>query len=41
MDFTNRLIRIRTVKPVAAGEELFINYNGEWDNVAPVWFDTK
>lgn len=41
MDFISRLIRIRTVRPVSAGEELFINYNGEWDNVAPVWFDTK
>lgn len=41
MDFENRLISIRTVKAVAKGEELFINYNGEWDNKEAVWFASK
>jgi len=26
---------------VHAGEELFINYNGDWNNDKPVWFDLK
>ena len=41
MDFENRVIYIRTVRAVAAGEELLINYNGDWDNPEPVWFETK
>lgn len=39
MDFDNRQIRITTVRSIAAGEELFINYNGEWNDLKPVWFD--
>ena len=38
MDFDAHTISIRTVKPVNAGEELFINYNGEWNDTKPVWF---
>ena len=41
MDFENQQILIRSVKPVKAGEELYINYNGEWNNSTPVWFDAK
>lgn len=41
MDYENRLISIRTVRPVAAGEELFINYNGDWNDARPVWFETR
>lgn len=41
MDYKKALITIRTVKPVKAGEQLFINYNGEPKNETPVWFDTK
>lgn len=41
MDFDNQQILIRSVKPVKAGEELFINYNGEWNNSTPLWFDAK
>jgi len=39
MDYDNAVISIKTVRPVKAGEELFINYNGDWDNPKPVWFD--
>ncbi len=38
MDFTNELIKIKTVRSVNAGEELFINYNGDWNDDKPVWF---
>ena len=41
MDFDDELIRVRTVRAIAAGEELFINYNGDWNNARPVWFHTK
>ena len=41
MDFAAKMIRIKTVRKVEAGEELFINYNGDWNNAKPVWFVTK
>ena len=41
MDFENHLISIVTVRDVKAGEELFINYNGDWNDTKPVWFETK
>jgi uncharacterized protein len=40
MDFDDRLIRIKTVRYIEAGEELFINYNGDWNDPTPVWFET-
>ncbi len=39
MDFEKQIITIITVRPIEAGEELFINYNGEWDNETPLWFE--
>ncbi len=41
MDFMQEQISIRTVRKIVAGEELFINYNGDWNDAATVWFDTK
>lgn len=41
MQFKKALMTVRTVRPVAAGEELFINYNGDFDNAKTVWFDVK
>lgn len=41
MDFENGLIRIRTVREVKVGEELFVNYNGDWNNDKLLWFDAK
>jgi uncharacterized protein len=41
MDFEHALMGIRTVRPITAGEELCINYNGEWDDSKPVWFETE
>lgn len=41
MDFENRLIQVKAVKDIKAGEELFINYNGDWNSDKPVWFDVK
>jgi len=39
MDFERHIITVKTVRPIAAGEELFINYNGDWNNAGKVWFD--
>jgi SET domain-containing protein len=41
MDFENQLIRIKTVHYIKTGEELFINYNGDWNDLKKVWFDAK
>lgn len=38
MSFEERTISIKTVRFIKAGEELFINYNGEWNDRKPVWF---
>ena len=39
MDFEKEMIRIKTIKPVEKGEELTINYNGDWNDGKRVWFD--
>lgn len=39
MDFDGEQISIRAVRFIKAGEELFINYNGNWNSSKPVWFD--
>lgn len=41
MDFEQELISIKTVRQVKAGEQLFINYNGDWDDPTPVWFEVQ
>jgi SET domain-containing protein len=39
MDYEQEQISIKTVRFIKAGEELFINYNGNWNDDTPVWFD--
>lgn len=41
MDFDTQTITIRTVRFIKAGEELFINYNGDWNNRKPLWFEAR
>ncbi len=41
MDYDEQVISIRTMRVIKAGEELFINYNGNWNDAKPVWFDVK
>ena len=41
MDFENKNISIKAVQFIKAGEELFINYNGDWNDNTQVWFNTK
>lgn len=40
MDYETGTITIKTVRTIQPGEELTINYNGDWDNHRQVWFDT-
>ena len=41
MEIASELIRIKTMRNIKAGEELFINYNGDWNNKKKLWFDAK
>lgn len=41
MDFDEGIITIKTVRKILPGTELTINYNGDWDQPKPVWFETE
>lgn len=41
MDYEDETIFIKTVKAIAKGAELTINYNGTWNNKKKVWFHTE
>ena len=41
MYFKKDSISIISVRDIKAGEELFINYNGSWNDEKKVWFETK
>lgn len=41
MDIENEWMTIKSVREIQKGEELFINYNGSWNDTKPVWFDVK
>ena len=41
MDYEAQLITITTVHFIKKGEELYINYNGDWNDDKKVWFDVK
>jgi hypothetical protein len=41
MDFENESITIKSVHFIEAGEQLFINYNGIWNDTKSVWFEAK
>lgn len=41
MEFDTKIIRIRTMRDIKKGEELFINYNGTFNEAKAVWFDLK
>ena len=41
MDYERQVISIKTVRFIKAGEELFINYNGNWNDEKKVWFDKE
>ena len=39
MDFDNQTIFVKAIRDIASGEELTINYNGDWDDNKKVWFE--
>ena len=41
MDYEESLMFIKTVRNIAAGEELTINYNGDWNDEKKIWFEVK
>lgn len=41
MEFGEAIIRVTTLRDVKKGEELCINYNGNWNDTRLVWFDQE
>lgn len=41
MDFEEAVISVKTVRDIKKGEELTINYNGDWNDAARLWFDVS
>ena len=39
MDYEAETIAVQTVRNIKKGEELTINYNGDWNDPAKLWFD--
>lgn len=41
MDFETDTIYVQTVRSIQKGEELTINYNGDWNDATPLWFNAE
>lgn len=41
MDYSTETIMLKAVKNIEKGEEVFINYNGDFNDKAALWFDAK
>ena len=41
MDYEQETIFVKTVRVIEEGEELTINYNGDWNDETKVWFDVE
>ena len=41
MDYSTNTIMLKTVKNIEVGEEVFINYNGDFNDKTALWFDAK
>ena len=41
MEYDRAVIRVRSVRDIEAGEELFINYHGDWNDPGKLWFEAK
>lgn len=41
MFFSKQVMAVKAVREIKAGEELFINYNGEWNNKKTLWFKAE
>ena len=41
MDYSTETIMLKTVKNIKKGEEVLINYNGDFDDKTLLWFEAK
>ncbi|MEO8584517.1 MAG: SET domain-containing protein-lysine N-methyltransferase [Flavitalea sp.] len=41
MEYESEIISVKTIRAIEKGEEVFINYNGTFNNKTPLWFDAK
>ena len=41
MDYEDSTIMVKTVRIIERGEEITINYNGDWNDGKKVWFDAE
>ena len=41
MDFDEQTMMVKTVRDIKEGEELTVNYNGDWNDGSRVWFDNE
>lgn len=41
MDYEAQTISVQSVRAIAIGEEITINYNGDWNDETPLWFEVK
>jgi uncharacterized protein len=39
MDYEKEIIQVKTIREIKKGEELTINYNGNWNDNKKLWFD--
>ncbi len=41
MDYEKDIIQVKTMRLIKKGEELTINYNGNWNDNKKIWFDAS
>ena len=41
MDFEEQIIQVKTIRIIEKGEELTINYNGDYNDAKKIWFEVK
>ncbi|MDQ2720525.1 MAG: SET domain-containing protein-lysine N-methyltransferase [Bacteroidota bacterium] len=41
MDFDEEKIEIKTIREIEKGEEITINYNGDWNDEKKIWFEAE
>ena len=41
MNFDDESIKVITVRAIGKGEELTINYNGDWNDRKKIWFEAQ
>ena len=41
MDYDEQTMMVKTVRDIKPGEELTVNYNGDWNDTATIWFEVE